>query len=68
MKIQALNIQVGDRIVAYCNNKMKVCTVHRVMDTDQNNITLTVCTSVQYRSSVSHVVRFHRDAFVDLAS
>lgn len=67
MKIQAMDIQIGDRIVAYCHNKMKPCTVHRVLNNSQDNITLTVCTSVHYRSSVAYVVRFHREAFVDLA-
>lgn len=67
MKIQAMNIQIGDRIVAYCNNKMKPCTVHRILDNSQENITLTVFTSEHYRISVSYVIRFHRDAFVDLA-
>ena len=67
MKIQAIDIQIGDRILAYCHNKMKPCTVHRVLENSQDNITLAVFTSVHYRSSVSYVIRFHRDAFVDLA-
>lgn len=67
MKIQALDIQIGDRIVAYCNNKMQSCTVQRVLDPNQDNIALRVYTSVHYRGTASYVVQFHRDAFVDLA-
>lgn len=67
MKTQALNIQLGDRIVAYCNNKRLACTVKEVLDSGQGSIALTVSTS-HYRSSLSRVIRFHRDALVDLAS
>ncbi|MBE9229862.1 hypothetical protein IQ264_31145 [Phormidium sp. LEGE 05292] len=68
MKIQALDIKMGDRIIAYCNNKMQICTVKRILDSGQtNNITLSVFTSDHYRISVSHTVRFKRDALVDLA-
>ena len=67
MKIQALDIQVGDCIVAYCNNKMQICTVQRILDPGQANITLSVFTAKHYRSSVVRVVRFRRDALVDLA-
>lgn len=68
MKIQALNIQIGDRIVAYCNSKMQTCTVERVLDPNQDNITLRVYTSVHYRGTASYLVRFQREALVDLAS
>ena len=67
MKVQALEIKVGDRIIAYCNNKMQICTVKRILDPDQSNITLSVFTSEHYRVSVLRVVRFRRDALVDLA-
>ncbi len=67
MKIQALDIRIGHRIIAYCNNKMQTCTVKQILDPDQNNITLTVFTS-GYRRNVSYVVRFHRDTFVNLAA
>jgi hypothetical protein len=67
VKIQALDINVGDRIVAYCNNKMQICTVKYIVEPDQTNITLSVFTSEKYRSSVLRVVRFRRDALVDLA-
>ncbi|HAZ46559.1 MAG TPA: hypothetical protein DDW76_36495 [Cyanobacteria bacterium UBA11369] len=68
MQIQALEIQVGDRIIAYCNNKRQICTVRSIIDPDQNNITLSVFTADHYRSSILRVVRFRRDALVDLAS
>ena len=67
MKIQALDINVGDRIIAYCNNKMQICTVKYIVEPDQTNITLSVFTSEKYRSSVLRVIRFRRDALVDLA-
>ena len=66
MKIQALEIQVGDRIVAYCNNKMQTCTVKHIVDPGQRNVTLSVSTSEHSRNSISRVVRFHQDAWVDL--
>lgn len=68
MKIQALEIQVGDRIIAYCNNKRQICTVKRILDPDRTNITLSVFTAEKYRSSILRVVQFRRDALVDLAS
>jgi hypothetical protein len=68
MKIQALDIRIGDRIVAYCNNKSQACTVKQVMKSGQDSITLTVCPSEHYRISLSRVIRFHRDALVDLVS
>ena len=67
MKIQALDINVGDRIIAYCSNKMQICTVKYIVEPDQTNITLSVFTSEKYRSSVLRVIRFRRDALVDLA-
>ncbi|OKH60782.1 hypothetical protein NIES2130_01460 [Scytonema sp. HK-05] len=68
MKIKALDIQVGDRIVAYCNNRMQICTVKEIIDPGQINITLSVFTAEHYRKSVSRVVRFQGDALVNLAS
>lgn len=67
MKIQAMDIQIGERIVAYCNQKMQICTVRQILDNGQDNITLTVFTSVHYRNSASFVIRFHRDALVETA-
>ncbi|WP_414590030.1 hypothetical protein [Scytonema sp. PCC 10023] len=68
LKIKALDIQVGDRIVAYCNNRMQKCTVKGILDPGQTSITLSVFTTEHYRKSVSRVVRFRWDALVDLAS
>lgn len=67
MKIQALNIQIGDRIIAYCNNKRQTCTVKQVLNSGQGSIMLTVFTSEHYRSSNSRVVQFRWDTLVDLA-
>ena len=67
MNIQALDIKVGDCIVAYCKQKMQPCTVQRLLSSTQNNITLKVSTSVIYRESASFVVQFHRDALVEMA-
>jgi hypothetical protein len=80
MNIKVLDIKVsdcaprtarGDRIVAYCNvyckQKMPTCTVQRLVDSPQNNITLKVSTSVPYRESASCMVQFHRDALVEMA-
>lgn len=66
LKIQAADIQSGDRIVAYCNNKMQVCKVKHIIDPDLSNITLSVSTSEASRNSISRVVRFQRDALVEL--
>ncbi|MBC6434988.1 hypothetical protein FM036_33910 [Nostoc sp. HG1] len=66
MKIQAVEIQSGDRIIAYCNNKMQVCTVKHIIDPTLSNITLSVSTSEHSRNSISRVVRFQRDALVEL--
>jgi hypothetical protein len=68
MKIQVLDIQIGDRIIAYCNNKRQACTVKQVIDSGQGSVALTVCPSKNYRVSISRVIRFHQDASVDLAS
>ncbi|HEY9614315.1 hypothetical protein [Allocoleopsis sp.] len=68
MNIQALDIKVGDRILAYCKGRMQACTVQRLLDSTPNNITLKVSTCVPYRESASCVVQFHREATVELAS
>lgn len=67
MKIQALDIKVGDRIVAYCKQKMQPCTVRRLLNSTPSNIMLRVSTSVPYRESASCVIQFHREALVELA-
>ncbi|MGA7938204.1 MAG: hypothetical protein WCA35_31935, partial [Kovacikia sp.] len=65
-KVKALDIQVGDRIIAYCNNRMQTCTVRFILEPGQSNITLSVMTAEKYRSSSSRVVRFQKEALVDL--
>jgi hypothetical protein len=66
LKIQAIEIQAGDRIVAYCNNKKQICTVKYVIDPELNNISLSVSTSENSRNSIGRVIRFQRDALVEL--
>ncbi len=68
MKIEALNIQIGNRIMAYCNNRRQACTVKQVIDSGLGSIELTVCPSEHARISLSRVIRFHPNATVDLAS
>jgi hypothetical protein len=68
LKIQAGDIQAGDRIIAYCNNKMQICTVKQIIDPNLSNITLSVSTSESSRNSISRVVRFQRDALVELSA
>jgi len=68
LKIKALDIQVGDRIIAYCNSKSQICTVKHILDPDQANVTLSVMTAEKYRSSVSRVVRFSREALIDVVN
>lgn len=68
MKIQALDIQIGNRIMAYCNHRRQACTVKQVINSGLGSIELTVCPSEHARISLSRVIRFHPDATVDLAS
>ncbi len=63
-----MEIQAGDRIVAYCNNKKQVCKVKHILEPNLNTITLSVSTSENSRNSISRVVRFQRDALVELYS
>jgi hypothetical protein len=65
-KVRASDIQIGNRIIAYCNNKKQTCTVRQIIDPGESNVTLLVFRSEHYRISASWVVRFHKDAFVDL--
>lgn len=67
MKIQALDIQIGEQIIAYCNQKMQTCTVRQIIELGQDSITLLVSVSGHYRSSVSRVVRFRGDTLVEMA-
>jgi hypothetical protein len=66
MKVQALNIQIGDRIIVYFKNKMQVCTVKYISTTDRTNITLSVFLGERYRYSSSGVIRFKSEALVNL--
>ncbi len=67
MKIQALNIQTGDHIIAYFKNKMQVCTVKHISISDQTNIKLSVFLGDHYRYSSSGTINFDSKALVDLA-
>jgi hypothetical protein len=66
MKIQASNIQSGDRIIAYFKNKMQVCTVREITNPDQTNVTLSVYCGESYRYSCSGIIRFKSDALIEL--
>lgn len=66
MKVQAMNVQIGDRILAYCHQRRQTCTVQEVLESSQNNITLTVSTAMRYRRATSCVVRFRGDAIVEV--
>ncbi|WP_190634708.1 hypothetical protein [Calothrix sp. FACHB-168] len=69
MKIKALDVKAGDRIIAYCKNKRQICKVKQIIDSGHSNITLSVFTSEHYRGClVSCVVRFQGDALVELVS
>jgi hypothetical protein len=68
MKIRALELQIGYKIRAYCNNKMQICTVKQILDSSQDIITLLVSTPKHYQTSRSYTVRFQCQAFVNLAS
>lgn len=65
-KIKALNIKQGDRIIVYFKNKMQICTVKSISNSDQTNITLLVFPGKQYRYSSSGTIQFKPEALVDL--
>ncbi len=67
MKIQALDIRPGDRIIAYFNNKMQVCTVKYVSNPDKTNIVLSVFVGERYRHSSSGTIRFKPEALLELS-
>ena len=67
MKIQALNIQVGEHIVAYCDQKMQTCTVRQILELGKDNITLLVFKTGYNRRSASHVIRFRCDTLIEMA-
>jgi hypothetical protein len=66
MKIQALNIQIGDRISVYFKNKMQVCTVKNIYNPDRTNIELSVFRGERHSYSSSGTIRFKSEALVDL--
>ncbi|MEM7760452.1 MAG: hypothetical protein AAF298_20330 [Cyanobacteria bacterium P01_A01_bin.40] len=65
-KIQAFHIKSGDRIIAYFRNKMQICTVKSISNSDQSNITLLVFISEHYRYLSSGTIQFKPEALVDL--
>lgn len=65
-KIQALDIKQGDRIIAYFKNKMQICTVKSISNSDQTNITLLVFPGEHYRYSSSGTIQFKPESLVDL--
>ena len=65
-KTQALNIQPGDRIIAYFKNKMQICTVKYISTCDQTNLKLSVFLGEHYRHSSSGTIQFKAEAIIDL--
>jgi hypothetical protein len=65
LKIQALELKVGDRIFAYCNNKMQICVVRRILEPGKSGVALSVSTSEHSRSSACGTVRFREDALLE---
>ena len=68
MKIQASNIQKGDHIYAYFNNKMQVCTVKYISNDNLPNIRLTVFHGETYRHTNSGIIQFKSEDFIDLVN
>lgn len=68
MKIQALNIKTGNRIIVYFKNKKQVCTVKRISNPDPSSIALLVFLGDNYRHSNSGVIRFKSEALVELVN
>jgi hypothetical protein len=68
LKIQALNIKPGDRIIAYFRNKMQVCTVKYASTGDKTNIKLSVFVGEHYRHSSSGTIQFKLETLVDLVN
>ena len=67
-KIQAFHIKPGDRIIAYFKNKMQICTVKSISNSDPSNITLLVFLSEHYRYSSSGTIQFKPEALVNLVN
>ena len=68
MKVKAGDIRTGDRIFAYCNQGRQTCTVKKVLALENENIVLTVSTPKHNRNSISKVIRFSRDALIEMAN
>ncbi|MBE9044051.1 hypothetical protein IQ255_06480 [Pleurocapsales cyanobacterium LEGE 10410] len=66
MKTKASNVQTSDRIIAYFRNKMQICTVKSISNSDRTNITLLVFPGEHYRYSSSGTIQFKPEALVDL--
>lgn len=66
LKIHAFEIQPGDEINAYCNNKMQVCRVKNILEKDSWNISLMVSAAGVSRASKSIVIKFRLDAVVEI--
>ncbi len=66
MKVQALELRTGDRIMAYCNNHRRPCKVKHIEDSGSGNITLTISLAQPQRNSLTRVIRFQRDALIEL--
>ncbi len=66
MKIQALNIKPGDRIIAYFKNKMQVCTVKYISTPNKTQIRLSVFLGERYRYTNSGTIQFNSEALVEL--
>ena len=66
MKTKASNVQISDRIIAYFRNKMQICTVKSISNSDRSNITLLVFPGEHYRYSSSGTIQFKPEALVDL--
>ncbi len=67
MKIKAANILIGDRIIAYCKNRMQVCTVKYISTSDITNIKLSVFLGKRDCYSSSGIIWFKSETLVDLA-
>ena len=66
MKIKALNIKTGDRIVAYFRNKMQVCKVKRISTSKKEKTTISVFLGDCYRQSRSGTIRFKSETLVEV--
>lgn len=68
MKIQASNIDVGDCVIAYCNQKMQVCQVHSIVEQNLQTVTLSISLPQTSRKAFRYVIRFRADALVELTT